>query len=168
MRPSLTACRTGLSVAAAVVLLTACGGSDDTASSASSKAGSSASESSAADSKFCTEAAAIQKNLGTTLEDSQDPTALPQALQEAAAQIRAIDPPAEIADDWNRLADGAEKISQAFASIDINDPNALATLEQKIGELGTGLSTASTRVDNYLREKCGIDTGSTDSAAPSS
>jgi hypothetical protein len=169
MRRSLTMCRNGLSVAAALVLLTACGGSDDnSASSDTSEASPSASESSAADSEFCTEAASIQERIGSTMENSQDPAALPQALQEAATEIRAIEAPEEIADDWNALADGAEQIGQAIASIDPNDPNALATLEQQVGDLTSRLDEAGTNVENYLRDECGIEPEGTETASPSS
>jgi hypothetical protein len=169
MRRTLTAFRTGLSVAAAVVLLSACGGSDE-GGSASSDTSASASESSAdaAGSEFCTEAAAIQERIGSTLTEQSDPAALPQALQQAAAEIRAVEAPPEIADDWNALADGVEQIAAAFASVDFNDPNAVATFQQQVGELQTELASASTNVENYLREECGIDAGNSESAAPTS
>lgn len=169
MRRTLSACRTGLSVAAAVVLLSACGGSDEGGSAAgSSETESSAPESSAgsADSQFCTDAAEIQERVGSTLSDQSDPTALPQALQDAAAEIRAVEPPPEIAADWASLADGVEQIATAFGSIDFNDPNALATFQEQVGQLEAQLGTASTNVETYLRDECGIDTG--DPAAPSS
>ena len=171
MRPTLTACRSGLSVAAAVVLLSACGGSDEgTSASGSGEPSSSASESSAesAGSKFCTDAAAIQERLGSTLDDQSDPTALPQALQQAAAEIRAVEAPPEIAADWNTLADGVEQIAAAFGSIDFNDPNALAGFQAQLGELQTQLSTASTNVENYLRDDCGLELDPGEPAAPSS
>ena len=166
----LTACRSGLSVAAAVVLLSACGGSDDTASG-SSETSASASESSAgaADSQFCTEAAAIQERVGSTLNEQSDPAALPQALQEAATEIRAVEAPPEISADWNALADGVEQIATAFGSIDFNDPNALATFQAEVGQLQAELTTASTNVENYLRDECGLEIDeSGESAAPSS
>jgi hypothetical protein len=168
MRRTLTACRTGLSVAAAVVLLSACGGSDEGSSAAgSSEAESSAPESSAepADSQFCTDAAAIQERVGSTLNDQSDPAALPQALQEAATEIRAVEPPPEIAADWESLADGVDQIATAFSGLDFNDPNALATFQQQVGQLQAQLGTASTNVENYLREECGIEG---EPAAPSS
>jgi hypothetical protein len=165
MSRTLTACRTGLSVAAAVVLLTACGGSDS--NDAESSASSSTAESSApqAGSEFCTEAATIEERIGSTF-DSQDPTALAQAAQEAAAEIRAIEPPDEIADDWAALASGVEQIGQALSAIDFNDPNALATFQEQIGQLQTDLTTASNNVQTYLAEECGIEPS--ESAAPTS
>lgn len=165
------ACRSGLSVAAAVVLLSACGGSDEGGSAAgSSETSASASEGSAgsADSQFCTDAAAIQERVGATLTDQSDPGALPQALQEAAAEIRAAEPPPEIAADWNALADGVEQIATAFGSIDFDDPNALTAFQSQVGQLQAELSAASTNVENYLSEECGLEVDPGESAAPSS
>src|SRR4051812_18580967 len=108
MRPTLTVCRTGLSAAAAFVVLTACGGGDskDASASAESTTPSSASETTAAaaGSEFCDQAAAVQERVGATFSGNSDPTTLPAVLKEAATQIRAIDPPAEIASDWTSFA----------------------------------------------------------------
>lgn len=164
--------RTGLTVAAAVLLLAACGGSDEDGSTAatSSPANSSAAERSddRANEEFCTDAAAIQERVGATLTDQSDPAALPQALQQAATEIRAVEPPEEIAADWSALADGVEQIATAFASIDVNDPNAVATFQQQVGDLQARLAAASTNVETYLRDECGIDTDAGEPAAPSS
>jgi hypothetical protein len=170
MRRTLTACRSGLSLAAAVVLLTACGGSDEEESASSTASSSSTAESNAdaAGSEFCSEAGSIEERLNTTIQGSADPESLPQALQEAADEIRSIQPPDEIASDWNALADGVEQVAAAVAQVDFSDPKALETFEQQIGELESELFSASTNVENYLREECGIDATETESAAPSS
>jgi hypothetical protein len=170
MRRTLSTCRSGLSVAAALVLLTACGGSDEGGSDAASpsETGSATSEDPAdsANSQFCTDAASIQERVSSTLNDQTNPAALPQALQQAATEIREVEPPAEISADWTALANGVEQIATAFGEIDFNDPNALATFQQQVGQLQGELSSASTNVENYLREECGIE--ATESAAPSS
>jgi hypothetical protein len=160
MRRTLTACRSGLSVVAAVVLLTACGGSGNN-TSASSNSSSSASETSAAaaDSKFCQQAAGIENKVSSSLNQS-DPASLGQALKDAADEIRAIEPPAEIASDWTAFADGIEQIA-ATAQVDVNDPDALASFQQQYG-------SAFTNVENYLRNTCGIHPGSSESASPTS
>ena len=167
MRRSLSACRSGLSVAAALVLLTACGGSDEenSASDAASTAPeTTASESTASetaaepvDSEFCTQAASIQERLEATVSGVTDPTQLPQVMQEAAEEIHSIDAPDEIAADWNALADGSQRFADAIADIDFQDPNALATLQERLTPLQEELDTASTNVTDYLRDECGID-----------
>ena len=170
MPRTLPIARTGLSVAAALVLLTACSGSDKgNSASSSTKAGSSAAETSAqaAGSEFCTKAAAIQSSVTSAVTNQSDPASLQQGLQAAVTQIRAIDPPSEIASDWSALADGVEQLAAAFASVDFNDQAAVASFQQTANNLETQLSGASTNVEKYLSEKCGI-TSSTESAAPTS
>ncbi len=159
MHRSLATCRAGLSVAAALVLLTACGGSDEesSASGAASSSPAAPSTEESADSGFCTEAASIQERLQATVTQQSDPTRLPQILDEAATEIRAVEAPEEIAADWTALADGVERFSDAIAGIDFADPNALSTLEQQLTPLQQELDTASTNVATYLRDECGID-----------
>jgi hypothetical protein len=170
MRRTFTACRTGIAVAAAVVLLSACGSDDDPSSSQAGETSAEATESSAPeeDSEFCTQASTIQDRVDATLNGQTDPTALPQALEAAAAEIRAIEPPDEIAADWEALAGGVEQIAAAFGDIDFNDPNALAQFQQQIGQLQTELGTASTNVQNYLSEECGLEIEPEEPASPSS
>jgi hypothetical protein len=170
MRRTVAVYRTGLSVAAAVVLLTGCGGSgkDNTAAS-SSETGSSASETGAdaAGSEFCTKAAAIESSVTSAVTDESDPASIPQALQKAAAQIRAIDPPGEIASDWSALADGVDQLATAFASVDLKDQGAVASFQQTANDLEARLSGASANVEKYLSDKCGLTTPS-ESATPTS
>ena len=166
MRRTLTACRSGLTVAAAVVLLTACGGSNakDSASSASTtKASASTAGANAAGSDFCKKAAAIEASVGSAVGDQGDPSSIPQALKAAAAEIRSIDPPSEIARDWTALAGGVEQLATAFASVDFTDENALATFEAQASQLESQLSGPSANVATYLADTCGIQT-----SAPSS
>jgi hypothetical protein len=170
MRSNLIA--RGMSATAAVLLITACGGgSDDSASSTTSPASSSAAETSSAapqaGSEFCTKAADFGNSINSSF-DSNDPAQLTQGLQKAADGVRAIEPPAEIADDWNALADGLEKVSKTLDGADINDPKVAAQVQTDI----QSLAEPSTHVQTYLQEQCGIDTEGTaspsDSAAPSS
>jgi hypothetical protein len=171
MRRTLTACRSGLAVAAAVVLLSGCGGSDNkSASSSTSASRSSTAQSSAAgsDSEFCTQAAAALQDVEPAFTGSgDDPSALATALQDAADKVRTIDPPTVIAKDWTALADGIEKFAQAFAGADVKDPAAAASLEQRTSEILGGLTAAATKVQAYLATKCGIAVP-TDSASPTS
>lgn len=172
MRRTLTACRNGLAVTASAVLLTACGGSgdDEASSSSSTSETTSASESSAdaADSEFCTEAAAIQERVGSTFNNQSDPAGLPQALTQAASEVRQVEPPAEIASDWAALADGIDQIAAAIASVDFNDPNAAATFEQQVAPLQQELAGASANVSSYLQDECGLEVDPSETASPSS
>lgn len=157
--------------AAAVVLLSACGGSGESSSaSGSGVTSSSASRSSAAPStgsEFCTAAGSIQQRAASTFteSDAADPGAL---LQQGAADVREIEPPAEIAADWAALADGLDQVAASFAGVDLTDPAAKLALGRKIAELQGPLGAASTRVEAYLRDACGLRIGSGEPAAPTS
>ena len=167
MRRTLSLSRAGVAGAAAVVLLAACGG-DGGESATDSPATASAAESSAAETTaasgaedFCTQAAGIDERVDSALSDlGGDQPSVPDAFRQAAEEVRAIDAPGEIATDWEALAGGLDRIGDALSNIDITDPESLATLEDVEGDL----STASTNVENYLRDECGIDTP--ESAAP--
>ena len=172
MRRTLTLSRTGLAGVATFVLLTACSGGDgnDSASSSSSSSSSSsettsssASESSSAApsaaSEFCQQAAGLQSQLATT-PDLSDPAAAAPAFQQIADAVRGIQPPAEIATDWTSLADGLQQLAQIFSTTDFNNPEQAAAAQQQIAGLETNLSSASTNVENYLTNQCGLDTGS--------
>ena len=167
MRRTLSLSRAGVAGAAAVVLLAACGG-DGGESATDSPATASPAESSAAETTaasgaedFCTQAAGIDERVDSALSDlGGDEPSVPDAFRRAAEEVRAIDAPGEIATDWEALAGGLDRIGDALSNIDITDPESLATLEDVEGDL----STASTNVENYLRDECGIDTP--ESAAP--
>jgi hypothetical protein len=179
MRRSLTLLVRAAAVPAAAVLLTACGGeepAEDSAASSSSSSSSSpapsSSEAPEADSEFCTEAAEIPDRLGDSFANANDPDSLTQGLQAAADEMRNIEPPDEIADDWNALADGLEQAASSLQGLDVNDPEAAAQLQAELGQLQSQLETSGANVETYLREQCGIETGESagtdDTAAPSS
>jgi hypothetical protein len=167
VRRTLSLSRAGVAGAAAVILLAACGG-DGGESATDSPATASPAESSAAETTatsgaedFCTQAAGIDERVDSALSDLEgDEPSVPEAFRRAAEEVRAIDAPGEIATDWEALAGGLDRIGDALSNIDITDPESLATLEDVEGDL----STASTNVENYLRDECGIDTP--ESAAP--
>ncbi|MGY2083648.1 hypothetical protein [Blastococcus sp. SYSU DS0539] len=173
MRRSLV--RSGFVPAAvALVLVTGCGSSDDGDTTASEETSASATETSApettapetspaedtgsedAGSRFCREATSIQERLTGSAGAAGDPRGLPQIFREAAEEIRSIEAPAELAPDWNALADGAERFASTLQDVDLTDPNALATLEQRLAPLEQELNEASTNVQNYLVDECGI------------
>ena len=171
MRRIPRACRGALFVATSVVLVSACGGSDEGSSAAgTSETSASATQSSAApsaDSEFCTTAGSIQQRVASTFTGS-DPADLGALLQQGAKEVRETEPPTDIAADWAALADGLEQVAASFAGVDLNDPAAKQALGRKIAELQGPLSTASTNVENYLRDQCGLEIGSGEPAAPTS
>ncbi|MDK3255560.1 hypothetical protein [Blastococcus capsensis] len=164
--------RAVLPAAAAVVLLAGCSDSGDEEPTAASEETSAAETTTAtpteepADSAFCTEAVSIQERISGSAAGG-DPGQLPQIFRAAAEEIRAIDPPEEIAQDWAALADGAEQFATTIGDVDLTDPQALTTLQERLAPLEQELDAASTSVQDYLAEECGVG-GSAEESAPSS
>jgi hypothetical protein len=170
----------GLSATAAVLLLTACGGGSDEpeaatetpASSASAPAETTANEAPESDSEFCTQASQINQRIASSITES-DGASLSGNLQTIADEISAVEPPAEIADDWNALSDALDQAASALDGVDLTDPEQAAEAQAQLSQLQSQLGDAGTNVETYLQEQCGIDTEGTDSAtgesaAPSS
>jgi hypothetical protein len=134
-RPTLARRALGLvAVPALLVGLAACGDDDD--SGGDSASGDSAS------SDFCDQA----ESLNETFEEVDDPTS--EQFTDALDRIRSMDPPEEIADDWNELVSALEGIEDI--DLENPDPEALAALETE------ELEAAGQRVDEYLAEECDI------------
>jgi hypothetical protein len=177
MRRTLSICRGGLVAAAAAILLTACGGgsTDDTASSetTSSSSSSSASETTEntapqADSEFCTEAAAIQERIVASFTGQTDQADLGQLYTQIAQEVQAIDPPPELAADWQGFVDGITEIA-AISQIDFTDQAAATQWSQQVAQIQQKYGAAFTNVTLYLTNQCGLTDGeSTDTAAPTS
>ena len=148
---TLTVCRAGVAGAAAAGLLAACGG--DGGSSTDNAASSAADTSAAASGDFCDQAVNIDERVDGVLSELDDGSSVPEAIDAAAAELRAIEPPPAISDDWAALVDGLEQIGDALADFDITDPDSVAALD----EIQSRLTTASTNVENYLQDECGIN-----------
>jgi hypothetical protein len=154
--------------AAAAVLLTGCGGGDSTAesSSATSGTGTDAAGSDPAGSdpagttaaagaaEFCDQAAGIDDRVDSALSDAEgDDPSVADAFSQIATELRAIEAPAAITADWQAMAGGLDRMAEAFAGLDITDSASLDALDAAQGDL----STASSNVQDYLHDQCGID-----------
>jgi|SRR5215218_3256730 len=162
--------RRTLTAAAALVLLTACGGpDDDDAASSTREATTSAAETTAppASSEFCTQAAGVESRIAATFGGQADRAQLPRLLQEAATEIRAIEPPPELAGDWSAFADGVDQIAAA-AQIDFDDQAAVASFQQQAAAAQEEYGAAFTHVTSYLTEECGLVEAPTATSAPTS
>jgi hypothetical protein len=156
--PARASCRTALAGAAVAVLLTACGGDDATDDVAAGSAGSSASATgdgtTAASGDFCGQAAGIDERVDAALSDVEgDDPSVADAFRRLATELRGLDAPEAISADWAALSTGLDRMAQAFTDLDLTDPDTLDALDRAEGEL----STASSNVETYLRDECGID-----------
>ncbi|HEY0125822.1 MAG TPA: hypothetical protein VGB58_01650 [Blastococcus sp.] len=144
-------------VGAVVLSLAACGGGDDDSStSANTSASADATESASAsgETDFCTQAAGMDQRVESAMSglEGDDPS-VADAFRQIAEELRAMDPPEQIASDWDAMAAGLDRMADAFADFDITDPDSLTALEEAEGDL----STAGSNVETYLREECGIE-----------
>jgi len=171
MRSIPSPSRSALVAAAAAVLLTACGGSDgsgseesaestsaDTSSSAAPSTGSSSSSSSASDdpavAAFCQQAAQYEE-LGNQLT-AATPEQLPGLLQQAAAAFDSVQPPAEIASDWQVVGDAVQAFSDTANSVDITTPDGQAQLQTAAQEFVTvAQGPEATNVAQFGEQNCG-------------
>lgn len=177
MRRTLHLCRSGLAAAAAVVLLAACGGSGDdtsasdttTSSSSSSAAETTENTAPEADSEFCTEAAAIQERITASFLGESDPSTFGDLFAQVAQEIQALEPPAELADDWAQFAQGVDEIATVSAGVDFNDQAASTQWQQQVAAIQQQYGAAFTNVQSYLTTQCGLSDGEgTDSSSPTS
>ncbi|SDZ18102.1 hypothetical protein SAMN05660209_04938 [Geodermatophilus africanus] len=150
--------RVGVAGAAAVVLLTACGGGGSEADSATtppatgqSEEGTTASEGAA---DFCAQAAGIDQRVDAALSDLEgDDPSVTDAFRQIATELRGIDAPDAIRSDWEAMAAGLDRMADAFAGVDsLTDLDSIEALDQAEGDL----TTASTNVDAYLSDECGL------------
>jgi hypothetical protein len=156
MSRTVIACRGLLAGAAGAVLLAACGGDDNSDSASSTTAGAAeATETSTGSggSDFCTQAADIDQRVEEGLSGlHDDDPSVPDAFRQIAEELRNIEAPAAISSDWESLAGGLDGMADAFADFDVTDPQSLNALD----DAESRLSSASTNVENYLRDECGI------------
>jgi hypothetical protein len=157
-RTTLHLCRAGVAAATAAVLLTACGGDGDESSSGSAEtSGTAGADTSgtapSGESEFCARAEEIDSRVEAALSgiDDADPS-VTDAFRQIAVELRDIEPPDAISQDWAELSAGLERMAEAFADFDITDAGSLEALEEAEGNL----TTASDNVDQYLSDECGI------------
>jgi hypothetical protein len=173
MRRALTLSCTGPAVAA-VVLLAGCGGGGSTPSASSTTTAatsSSAASSSAplAQTPFCQQSSKTLTELAPAFSSGQsDPTKVGPILKKAAAQVRAIQPPAAIATDWKTLADSLDQFAASYAGVDPRNPASASAFAQRNATLMGSLTTAAGHVEAYLSTNCGLTAPTPVPVAPSS
>ncbi|MGY1830513.1 hypothetical protein ACI8AA_08815 [Geodermatophilus sp. SYSU D01180] len=162
--------RSAVAAVAAAVLLTACGGGDgsgseeaaeSTAASTSSSAESSGSPSSSsagsddpAVAAFCEQAGQYEE-LGNQLT-AATPEQLPGLLQQAAAAFDSVQPPAEIASDWQVVGDAVQAFSDTANSVDLTTPDGQAQLQAAAQQFVTvAQGPEATNVAQFGEQNCG-------------
>jgi len=154
-RATLHLCRAGVAAAAAAVLLTACGGDGQESASGSAETSGTAGGTTegSGTSDFCAQAEGIDQRVEDALSGAEDDDpSVPDAFRQIALELRDVQPPDAIRDDWTELSAGLDRMADAFTELDLTDPGSLELLDEAEGNL----TTASDNVDRYLRDECGI------------
>ncbi|MGY1671753.1 hypothetical protein [Geodermatophilus sp. SYSU D00710] len=158
MRQQLRSVRAGVVTLLGVVLLAACSGDDEGSgdgggSAADTPATDSPAEDSAAGDDFCAQAADLDQRVEDAVAEAAGDASVPEVFRQLGDEMRAMSAPEAIADDWEAMQAGLDRMADAMADLDLTDQDSVAALE----DAGSGLDTASENVDTYLREECGID-----------
>lgn len=117
---------------------------------------------------FCAQVSDADRFFSSFDDDSdiQDPAEVSEMIRQARETLDSIDPPAEIAADWNLLVGAVGELADLFERVDFSDPQALADLENDpelleefltIEQRFAGVEEAGDRVADYVREECGIE-----------
>jgi hypothetical protein len=88
--------------------------------------------------------------------DPSDP-AIADRLDQAADRLKAVQPPAEIADDWATLVTFYEQFGQAFANMDAEDEASMDKVGEaitKLQENAKDLASAATNIGTYAADNC--------------
>jgi hypothetical protein len=75
-----------------------------------------------------------------------NPVADPEALDQALDMLRDLEPPAEIADEYETVLDGFEALSE----IDINDPEEVAQVQEEFADA----EEAFNAVGDFVEDEC--------------
>ena len=107
---------------------------------------------------FCAEVEAARDQLDSVVDGETlvDPSAALDVVDDALETMRSIDPPAEIAEDWEAVRSFTEEMITALDEIDVTDPAALEDLGRELEQNAEAMQDAADRVDRYLEDECGI------------
>lgn len=148
---------------AAVLPLSACGGDDDSAASP-------ASETTAASGTVETTARAggggdFCEQLSHVGEGIDFPPGLPHLARfgvvhrRMSVQMRAIDPPAEIASEWHTAVETMSTVGALIGDVDLSDPDEAEQLDEKLAGMrdeGDALEAAGEKIRAYEQQECRI------------
>ncbi|WP_369141258.1 hypothetical protein [Modestobacter versicolor] len=151
-----------LPLVVAPLLLTGCSSDDESGpatSDASSSSESAAEAAAEADAEkkdtFCTEVPDLLSDIAGDLEGFQaDPQSAPALLDDAVERISAVEPPADVAPEWQRLVTAWTGMRDLIAQADLTDPSANTGLAPQLQTLQTELIDSGTAVDDYGKANC--------------
>lgn len=101
---------------------------------------------------FCNDGKALTDGSALNDVDSSDPEAAKAAFGDLVDQVKDIDAPDDIKDDWDTLVTAFEGLNDGFQDADADDPEALAAVFEDFNT--PEVQTASDNVSAYTEENC--------------
>lgn len=101
---------------------------------------------------FCEDASALEDGSAFDALSGTDPEAGKAAFAELVDQVKDIDAPDEIEDDWSTFVSGIESLNDALQDADLEDPEAMANAFEEIDS--EGIQTASDNIGTFTQENC--------------
>jgi hypothetical protein len=80
-------------------------------------------------------------------------------VAEATERLDDLEPPDEIADEFQAVVDFTKDAAAAAEDVDLTDPDAAAELQEQFEGRQAELEEAGQKVDDFLADKCGIEDG---------
>ncbi|SFK67788.1 hypothetical protein [Geodermatophilus ruber] len=139
MRRSLSVRTVGLPLTLTTVLLAGCGASEDEQRQEA----------------FCEEVPTLLEDITAELQTATgDPTQAPGLLDDAVSRLEAVEPPSEVADEWQALVDAWAGMRDLVSEADLTDPSANTDLAADAQQLQGDLVSTGEAVDEYGQNNC--------------
>jgi hypothetical protein len=104
---------------------------------------------------FCEDVPTLMQEVTADLNQvPSDPEAANQALDDAVAQLEEVQPPEDVADEWDRLRTAWSDMRDLVGRADLTDPSANAELAPELERLQPELVEAGTAIDDWGKENC--------------
>jgi hypothetical protein len=104
---------------------------------------------------FCTEVPGLLTDITADLQNvTTTPEQAPQQIAEAVDRLSAVEPPAGVAPQWQRLVTAWTSMRDLIGQVDLTDPAANAGLAPQLQALQTELVDSGAAVDEYGKANC--------------
>ncbi len=104
---------------------------------------------------FCDDVPALLQDITAQVEDVQtDPAAASALIEDAVDRMEEVQPPDDVADEWERLVTAWRDLRDLFRQLDPSAPGGNQDLATELLELQPELVDAGTAVDEWGRANC--------------
>ena len=139
MSGSLSVRALGAPLAAAALLLAGCGASEDEERQAA----------------FCEDVPDLLSDVTAELEGvTADPEQAPAIVSDAVERLEAVEPPQDVADEWQDLVTAWSGMRDLLNEVDLTDPSANTEFVGEATQLQEDLVSTGSAVDEWGKENC--------------